>query len=139
MDMVSAPYAEEQPASIAEAALATTPGEDLRLRVAGINDLGDPIEFVAILPIGEGATGEERLEAAGLVIRQDGDALFIDDVGFDTPAANAGLDWDQEVLRVLRPLDQPSKYLMFIPALILLGLVVLLQRGRRPTTVPATS
>jgi hypothetical protein len=139
MDMVSAPFAEEQPVGIADAALATAPGDDLRLRVAGVNDLGDPIEFVAILPIGEGTTGEERLENAGLVFRQDGEMLFIDDVSFDSPAANAGLDWDQEVLRVLRPLDQPSKYLMFIPALLLLGLVVMLQRGRQPKAVPARS
>ncbi|MGJ8623386.1 MAG: TRAP transporter permease [Yoonia sp.] len=132
MDMVYAPYNEENPTEIAAAALATPVGEDLRLRVAGVNDLGDPIEFVAILPIEEGATGEERLENAGLMFREDGDTLFIDDVSFGSAAQSAGLDWDQEVLRVLRPVNQPSKYLMFIPALLLLALVVFLQRGRRP-------
>jgi len=39
-------------------------------------------------------------------------------------------DWDQEVLRVLKPVPTPSKYWMFIPALLLLALVVVLQRGR---------
>ncbi len=130
MDMVSAPYSEEAPAEIAEAAAATPPGQELRLRVSGLNDLGDPIQFVAILPIGEGATGEEKLENAGLVFRNEGDQMFIDDVSFGSPAANAGLDWDQEVLRVLKPLDQPSKYWMFIPALLVLALIVFLQRGR---------
>tara|TARA_R110002051_G_scaffold38640_3_gene81975 strand:- start:36591 stop:39335 length:2745 start_codon:yes stop_codon:yes gene_type:complete len=130
MDMVSPPYSEEAPVNIAAAALATPVGEDLRIRVAGVNDLGDPIEFVAVLEIGDGATGEERLEAAGLAFRTDGDAMIIDDVGYDSAASLAGLDWDQQVLRVLRPLDQQSKYWMFIPALLLLGLVVLLQRGR---------
>ncbi|SMY10113.1 TRAP transporter permease [Flavimaricola marinus] len=130
MDMVSAPFTEEQPTEIAAAALATPVGEDLRLRVAGMNDLGDPIEFVAILPIEDGATGEERLENAGLVFREDGSSLFIDDVSYGSPAQAAGLDWDQEVLRVLRPVSQPSKYLMFIPALLLLALVVFLQRSR---------
>lgn len=130
MDMVSPPYSEEAPSDIAAAALATPIGEDLRIRVAGVNDLGDPIEFVAVLGIQKGATGEERLENAGLVFRNDGDAMFIDDVGYDSAASQAGLDWDQEVLRVLRPVGQPSKYLMFIPALLLLGLVVFLQRGR---------
>ena len=130
MDMVFPPYAEENPTAIAAAAMATPVGEDLRLRVAGLNDLGDPIEFVAILPIADGATGEERLENAGLLFRDDGDKLLIDDVSFGSPAAAAGLDWDQEVLRVLRPVDQPTKYLMFIPALALLALVVFLQRGR---------
>jgi hypothetical protein len=98
--------------------------------VAGLNDLGDPIEFVAILPIPEGATGDEKLENAGLMFRTDGDKMIIDDVSFGSPAQNAGLDWDQEVLRVLKPLPQPSKYLMFIPALLLLGFVIFLQRGR---------
>jgi TRAP transporter 4TM/12TM fusion protein len=130
MDMVSPPYLEVAPTEISQAALDTPVGEYLRLRVAGLNDLGDPIEFVALLDIEEGATGEERLENAGLVFRTEGDKMIIDDVGFDSAAQTAGLDWDQEVLRVLKPANQPSKYLMFIPALALLALVVFLQRGR---------
>jgi len=130
MDMVFPPYSEENPTEIAAAALATPVGEDLRLRVAGLNDLGDPIEFVAILTIDDGATGEERLENAGLLFREEGDTLLIDDVSFGSAAETAGLDWDQEVLRVLRPVGQPSKYLMFLPALLLLALVIFLQRGR---------
>ena len=65
--------------------------------------------------------------------------MFIDDVSFGSPAAEAGLDWDQEVLRVLRPLDQPSKYWMFIPALLLLAMVVFLQRGRAPAAPRKTA
>jgi len=133
MDMVSPPYTEVEPTEISQAAFDTPVGEYLRLRVAGLNDLGDPIEFVALLDIEEGATGEERLENAGLAFRNDGDKLIIDDVSFGSAAANAGLDWDQEVLRVLQPANQPTKYLMFIPALLLLGLVVFLQRGRAAT------
>lgn len=100
----------------------------------GLNELGDPIEFVALLDLPEGATGEEKLENAGLLFRTDGDKMIIDDVSFDSAAQKAGLDWDQEILRVLKPVSQPSKYLMFIPALLLLGLIVFLQRGRAPKT-----
>tara|TARA_R110002074_G_scaffold105547_3_gene227984 strand:- start:3314 stop:4444 length:1131 start_codon:yes stop_codon:yes gene_type:complete len=130
MDMVAPPYSEEAPTEIVQAANDTPAGEELRLRVAGLNDLGDPIEFVALVPIGEGATGEEKLEAAGLAFRQDGDKMIVDDVVYDSAAQSAGLDWDQEVLRVLKPVGQPSKYYMFIPALLLLLLIILLQRGR---------
>ena len=130
MDMVSAPYLEEAPSNIVAAAEATPAGEDLRLRVSGVNDLGDPIEFVALLAMGDGATGEEKLESAGIAFRDDDGKTFIDDVAYDSAAQTAGLDWDQEVLRVLKPVNQPSKYLMFIPALLLLALVVFLQRGR---------
>lgn len=130
MDMVFPPYVEEAPAEIMLAANDVSAGEDLRLRVSGLNDLGDPIEFVALLPIGEGATGEEKLENAGLIFRTEGDKMFIDDVTFGSAASNSGLDWDQEVLRVLKPVATPTKYLMFIPALLLLALIVFLQRGR---------
>ncbi|MEQ5828127.1 TRAP transporter permease [Sulfitobacter sp. NFXS29] len=141
MDMVYPPYSEEAPTEIVQAAEETPAGERLRLRVAGVNDLGDPLEFVALLPIGEGETGAEKLEAAGLMFREDGDKMIIDDVIYDSPAQGAGLDWDQEVLRVLKPMPQPSKYWMFIPALLLLALVVFLQRGRagRDTRKPATA
>ncbi len=141
MDMIYPPYSEEAPTEIVQAAEETPAGERLRLRVSGVNDLGDPLEFVALLPIGAGETGAEKLEAAGLMFREDGDKMIIDDVVYDSPAQGAGLDWDQEVLRVLKPMPQPSKYWMFIPALLLLALVVFLQRGRaaRDTRKPATA
>ena len=66
MDMVSPPFNEVAPSEIVQAAADTQVGENLRVRVAGLNDLGDPIEFVAIVEIPEGASGEERLEAAGI-------------------------------------------------------------------------
>ncbi|MGO4908298.1 TRAP transporter permease [Pseudorhodobacter sp. W20_MBD10_FR17] len=139
MDMAFPPYVEEAPSEIAQSAANTPTGEDLRVRVSGVNDLGDPIEFVALIPMGNEATGEERLAAAGLAFRTDGDKMLIDDVAYDSPAQTAGLDWDQEVLRVLRPVPVPSKYWMFIPALLLLAMVVMLQRGRAPKRHPVTA
>jgi TRAP transporter 4TM/12TM fusion protein len=130
MDMVYPPYIEREPAAIEEAAANTAPGQYLRLRVAGIDDVGDPIEFVALLPIGAGATGAEKLAAAGLVYVTRGDKVIIDNVDFGSPAQQAGFDWDQEVLRVLRPAPQPTKYLMYLPALLLLAAVVMIQRRR---------
>ena len=136
MDMLYPPYAEEPPAALADAALATPSGDQLRIRVSGVNDLGDPIEFVALIGMGDAATGEDRLADAGITLRTDGEATIIDDVAFGSAAAEAGLDWDQEVLRVLRPIDVPSKYWMYLPALLLLGLVWMLQ-SRRAAAKPA--
>ena len=56
--------------------------------------------------------------------------MIIDNATFDSPAQLAGLDFDQKILTVLVPANQPSKFLMFIPALVLLGLIILLQRRR---------
>ncbi len=131
MDMISPPYEELPPSAIVEAAATAHEGEDLRLRVNGVDDVGDPVSFVALLPLDHSlASGEDRLEKAGLTLRTDGDKVLVDDAAYDSAAKKAGLDWDQEVLKVLKPVSQPSKYLMFIPALILLGIVVWLQRGR---------
>jgi TRAP transporter 4TM/12TM fusion protein len=132
MDMIYPPYIEREPAELADAAMNTPPGEDLRLRVAGVDQYGAPLEFVAVLPIGPEPTGDERLTAAGLTLVESDGKVVIDDVAFDSPAEEAGLDWDQEVLQVLRPADQPTKYLMYIPALVVLAGIVLLQRRRAP-------
>jgi TRAP transporter 4TM/12TM fusion protein len=139
MDMIYPPYAERAPAEIADAAFNTRPGDELRLRVAGLDQYGAPIEFVAILPIGDEPTGEERLAAAGLTLVDRDGKTIIDDVAFDSPAQAAGLDWDQEVLRVLRPVPQPTKYLMYIPALLMLAGVVWLQRRRAGTAATPQS
>ena len=138
MDKLSAPYIEQAPAAFSEAALNTPTGEDLRIRVNGVNDVGDPISFVALIPIGDQATGEERIAAAGITLADREGKTFIDNVEFDSAAQNAGLDWDQEVVNVLQPADQPSKYWMFLPALLLLAGVVMLQR-RRNEKIPTAA
>jgi TRAP transporter 4TM/12TM fusion protein len=136
MDMLFPPYVEQAPTELSQAAMGTPAGEDLRIRIAGLDQYGDPIEFVVLLPMGNEATGEERLEAAGLALRTDGDKVIVDNVTFGSPAQSAGMDWDQEILRVLRPEAVPSKYWMILPALGLLALIVMLQRRRADRVAP---
>jgi hypothetical protein len=57
--------------------------------------------------------------------------VFVEDVAYGSRAQEVGLDWDQEVLQVLEPLPQPSKYWMYIPALLVLAGIVWLQLRRR--------
>jgi hypothetical protein len=130
MDMMFPPYLERAPAELVEAAGNSPPGQPFRMRVRGVDRLGDPVEFVVQLELPDGATGEERLQKAGMKLKADGEKMIIDNVQFGSPAKAAGLDWDQEVLQVLRPVEQPSKYLIHIPAFLLLGLIVWLQRRR---------
>lgn len=136
MDKIVEPFVETAPAEFATAALNTPAGEDLRVRVNGLNEVGDPISFVAIVPMGDEATGEERIEAAGIVLAERDGKTFIDDVAYDSAAQKAGLDWDQEIVNVLRPAQQPSKYWIFLPVLLLLAGIVALQRGRAARITP---
>ncbi len=138
MDMVAPPFENVPPAAIEQAAMAAGVGQTLRLQVSGLNAVGDPVTFTALLPVGEGETGADRLLASGLEYIVNGDEVVIDNVAFGSAAAEAGFDWDQKIEQVLAPVSQPTKYLMFIPALLLLGLVVMLQRGRaRPEPAAA--
>ncbi len=130
MDMIYPPYQEVAPAGIAEAAANVQPGDKLRLRVSGVDEVGDKREWVVLLGLPEGQTGEERISAAGLTLADRDGKTIIDDVAYDSPAQKIGLDWDQEIVRVLVPSNQPSKYFMYIPALLLLALVYWAQRGR---------
>ena len=138
MDMVSPPFEQVPPAEIETAAMGTAVGDNLRLEISGLNAVGDPVTFMALLPVGEGETGADRLMASGLEYVVNGDEVVIDNVAFGSPAAEAGFDWDQKIERVMRPVSQPSKYWMFVPALLLLGAVVMLQRGRA-RSAPATA
>lgn len=130
MDMVYPPYEEVAPAEIAAAAGDVPAGDSLRMRISGMDAVGDVREWVVLLPLPEGATGEERLEAAGLTLVDRDGKMIIDDVAYDSPAQKVGLDWDQEIIRVLKPASPPTKYLMYIPAILLLALVIWAQRRR---------
>ncbi len=139
MDMLYPPFEELPPQAVVEAAEKAPVDKPLRIRVRGVDEVGDPIEFVVLLPLPPGDTGEERLQKAGLTLRQEDGKILIDDVAFDSPAQKAGLDWDEEILVVLKPEPQPSKYWMYVPALLLLGLIVLLQRRRAEGETPAVA
>ncbi len=137
MNMIVPPFEDLPPAAFAKALADAPPGADLRLRILGVDDIGDPREFVTTLTVPEGATAEERLENAGLELLTKGDEVIIDNVGFDSAAQRANLEFDQKILKVRAPVDQPPKELMFIPAFLLLGIVVFLQRLRRPRNAAA--
>ena len=138
MDYIYAPYEDLPPAQF-EQALADAPvGSPLRLRVAGLNSVGDPVEFTALLEVPEGTEAAERAAALGMtVVERDGKTI-IEDVAFDSTAEEVGLDWDQEITLVRAPQPTPSKYWVYIPATLILALVVWLQR-RRAGSGPGTA
>ena len=138
MDMVSAPYIDHKPAEMATAFEKTPEGEKIRLMISGKDDIGNPREWMVVLPMGPAASGDERIKAAGITVREEDGKILIDDVAFGSEAKKAGLDWDQEITHVLQPADQLNKYWVYLPALLVLGLVVLAQKARiRKTSAQA--
>ncbi len=130
MDMIVAPYNEVAPAEMVKIADDLPAGTELRLHISGLDDVGNPREFVALLPLAEGKTGQERIANTGLETVAQEDALLVDFVEYGSTAAAVGLSFDQKILGVLAPNSQPWKELMFIPALLLLALIIYVQRKR---------
>ena len=137
MDMLVAPYNDMGPDQIEVAAGQVPVDGELRLQMAGEDDVGNPREFVALLPLAAGASGKERLEAAGLELAELDGAIVVDNVAFSSVAEKAGFEFDQKILKVRVPAKQPAKEWLWIPALAVLALIAFAQRRRRKTEVVA--
>ena len=107
-------------------------GQSLRVRLTGENLNGDLIDARFLLPLAEAGTdGETRLrDHAGIEFRQEEGKVFIDGLAFGGPAEQLGIDWDWEVVEIEQAADRPPKELFYIPALLLVACIYLLQIRR---------
>ncbi|MGM0520748.1 MAG: TRAP transporter permease [Pseudomonadota bacterium] len=139
MDMIHDPYREVPPAQFTEAL--GNVGEDatLRLQVSGLDAYGDPMTTYMQLPVPEGETGEERLENLGIELIIENERAVVDMVAYGSQAANMGFDFDQEIISVQAPVDRWTKELMWIPAFLVFGLIVMMQRRRRSRSAAVAS
>ena len=133
MDKISAPFEQRSPMELVDIFDGVESGSSIRLRILGEDDVGRERSFVAPLIVGEGETGQEKIESTGLELLMEDGQVIIDGVGFDSAAKASGLDFDQIIQEVSVPRSSLPKQLMFIPALLLMGLVWKLQSGRRET------
>ncbi len=106
------------------------PGTMLRLEIKGEDLDGNVYSKAVMLPVGDEATGPERLNAIGFEVRTEEEKLLVDNLVFASTAEKLGMDFDQEIVQINLKADRPPKQLMFIPALALLGLIYVLQRRR---------
>ncbi|WP_312937411.1 TRAP transporter permease [Stutzerimonas nitrititolerans] len=130
MDLAHDPYRDIPPAELAQALGSVDENSQLRLRIRGEDAVGDAREFALLLPVPSGDSGEERLEKLGLMTYEEDGRVLIDSVAFGSPAADAGLEFDQEILVVRAPTDRWAKEWMWLPGFLVFGLVVWLQRRR---------
>ncbi len=129
-----APEFETRPATeMYEHAEAVPDNGTLRVHMVGESLEGDLVDARYLLPLGpSGPDGMTRImEAAGLEMRDEDGKLLVDMVGFGSPAEDLMIDFDWEVVDVEIPADRPPQEIFYIPALLLVGLVALLQRRRK--------
>ncbi len=132
-DMVYEPYKTVPASQLMK--LVEEAGPDVRKRVwvEGTNLDGKDIRKGVLLPLGEPGKAVQRLNKIGFSVMPQGDEAMISMVKFGSTAEKLGLEQGFRITTIEVPAERPAKEWMFLPALALLGLVVLLQRvrGRR--------
>ncbi|MER9596004.1 TRAP transporter permease [Mesorhizobium sp. M0244] len=133
LDQVSEPYRAVPASELGRIVDETAEGGAVRLRLTTLNLNGDEISKLVRLQLGPANSSTERLKAAGLDVSALGDSVTVGVVRLGSQAAKFGLQPGDEINQVLVPAERPSRYWFAIPALLLLGLVVWVQKRRRRT------
>ncbi|MDP1648009.1 MAG: TRAP transporter permease [Rubrivivax sp.] len=135
------PFEEAPPARLMELVEAAKPGERKRIWIAGTNLDGKDIRKGVLLPLGAAGPARERLRRIGLTVVPLGGDMQIAQVQFGSQAEKLGIEQGFKIASIELPAERPAKEWMFIPALVLLALVVLLQlarlRAQKPAALPA--
>lgn len=143
LDFVQAPYNTRAGSEIVELANIQEAGKAIRLVVKG-PDFDNPDEMAQITVmanLGEQGDGVEKLSGAGLLVMLDGGKAILDE-----PIAGTAFfttfqmfdfygDTPVEITKVELPAERMFKEIFYLPAFLLLGFVIMMQRRRQ--TVPA--
>jgi TRAP transporter 4TM/12TM fusion protein len=140
LDRVQPKFEDMPPALLEQAFDQAAVGDSIRFVISGpaFAD-GSPTELTVVHTVADGDPASGRASAAGLFLMPEGDRLFMDEPMFGTPYQQQfnGFDFYSdprvEVVGLLKPADRMPKQVFWIPAILLLGLVVMLQRRRQTT------
>lgn len=144
LDQVSPPYVNSPGVEVNEVAATVPQGEMLRIRVSGpdFDNVEKTLATTLLVPMGEPGNGIERLEAAGLTVLIEDGAAKLDEPfpGTQYFQVMSGFDFfvdddPVQIVTVSVPAERMPKEVFYIPALVLLGLIIMVQRRRQ--TVPA--
>ena len=105
------------------------------VRIEGTSIEGEDVHKTVMLPLNTQGTGPQRIKNAGLSIMATGGEVQVMAVKLRSPAARAGFEQGFKVTGVEVAADRMPKEWLYIPALLLLGLIFLLQR-LRPQSAP---
>ena len=142
LNMLQSPFAVSEPEAFEQVVENADPGDRLRLLIQGPDfNTGEVIETTLVMDIEGDGGAAERIDASGLLLFPEEGRVRLDEPMFGTQAAEKLADFDfyadtpVELARVEAPRHRLPAELFYIPALLLLALVVMLQRRRQ--TQPA--
>jgi len=138
LDKIQAPYESEDGGKIYEIVSDITPDGYATVVVSGPNyNSGEPDSTTLLVPLGEPQEAAERLSSAGLDVRLENGMAIIDEPMMGTPffpqignLFDFYADDPVELSEIKTPAKRTPKEIFYIPAFLLLGLVVWMQRRR---------
>lgn len=138
LDLMVDKYRVEPATKLVELADKAQDNAGLRVRIEGTSLEGKDVRKTVLLPLNSDGSGAQRIKKAGLTLLSSGPEVQVMAVGLRSAADKAGFEQGFKVTGVEVPADRMAKEWLYLPALLLLGLVFLAQRMRRETPpVPA--
>jgi TRAP transporter 4TM/12TM fusion protein len=137
LDIVQPPYNSEEPANIYQVAEQKPEGAKMRIVIQGPDFLtGENQTLTVLVPLGNAPEGQQRVEQGGLNVRLEDGKAIIDEPFPGTTFFEKLQNFDfygtepVEILTLEVPNDRMPKEIFWLPALLLLGLVYFVQKGR---------
>ena len=131
LDQVTPKYELVPAARLQQLANDAPPDTRLRVRIEGTTLEGKDVAKTVMLRLGDEGSGAQRIAASGLRVA----ANTVTGVGLNSAADKAGFEQGFRITGVEVAVDRPAKEWLYLPALVLLALVALLQR-MRPNDAP---
>lgn len=130
LDQLVPKYRIEPGVKLMELAQAVPPDSSLRLRIEGTTLEGEDLKKTVLLPLrGEGNV-HQRIAKAGVTIMTTPNGVEIMAVSLKGAADRAGFEQGFKVTGIEVPADRMDKEWLYLPALLLLAIVLLFQRMR---------
>jgi len=137
MDRLMPAHNEVAPTELVQALSAAEAGSELRITVQGPDFDTAKVKSTTLVMVIEGeGDGQSRADAYGFMLLEEDGLMKLDEPMFGTPVSTKIESFDfygdepVQITAVQAPADQLPKELVFLPALLLLALVAMLQRGR---------
>ncbi|HEY5764340.1 MAG TPA: TRAP transporter permease [Rhodocyclaceae bacterium] len=132
MDEIYPPYVDAPASQIEEIIAPMDKDGRLRMFIEGITLEGNEISKGVLLPLEKpGESPRARLADAGLTLMSGADgSVQVLAVRFGSRAEKLGIEQGFEITKIELPADRPHKEWIFIPALLVLALIMVLQRRR---------
>ncbi|MCD9516542.1 TRAP transporter permease [Photobacterium carnosum] len=129
-DLIVDPFQNIAPTHLVKTLDTLPAGNVIRMRMAGEDAIGKHREFSVLFTVPKGDTGQQKLTNIGIETYQSQGKTLIDMVTFGSPAAKEQLQFDQQILDIRVPVKRWRKEWLWLPAILLFGIIIQNQRRR---------